>query len=111
MGSQESKTFKSVQTTFEKGDFIEQVQNKYNLQQKKPTVVQEITEALKGNLSPLTPLSTPLETKITEQKPPADAPKAEEGSSVDPEADEKPKKERVFKKKHVLTRNGKPTLR
>lgn len=51
MGSQESKTFKSVQTTFEKGDFIEQVQNKYNLQPQKPTVVQEITDALKGKLS------------------------------------------------------------
>ena len=50
MGSQESKTFKSVQTTFEKGDFIEQVQNKYNLQPQKPTVVQEITDALKGKL-------------------------------------------------------------
>jgi len=67
-------------------------------EQKKPTVVQEITEALK-------------ETKITEQKAPADAPKAEEGSSVDPEAEEKPKKERVFKKKHVLTRNVTGTVK
>jgi len=50
MGSQESKTFKSVQTTFENGDFIEQVQNKYNLQPQKPTVVEEITDALKGKL-------------------------------------------------------------
>ena len=51
----------------------------------------------------------PLETKIAEENAPADAPKAEEGSSVDPEAadsEAKPKKERVFKKKHVLTRNG-----
>jgi cold shock CspA family protein len=63
----------------------------------KPTVVQEITDALK-------------ETKITEEKAPAEAPKAEEGSSVDPQAEksEKPRKERVFKKKHVLTRNAIP---
>ena len=51
MGSQESKTFKAVATTFEKGDFIEKMQNKYNLQPQKPTVVEEITDALKGKLS------------------------------------------------------------
>lgn len=67
----------------------------------KPTVVEEITDALK-------------ETKIAEENAPADAPKAEEGSSVDPEAadsEAKPKKERVFKKKHVLTRNVTGTVK
>ena len=32
--------------------------------------------------------------------------KTEEGSTVAPEAEAKPKRERVYKKKHILTRGG-----
>jgi len=66
---------------------------------KKPTVVEEITDALK-------------DTKIEENKPQTEQ-KQEDGSSVDPKTSEgKPKREhRVFKKKHVVTRGVTGTIK
>lgn len=107
MGAQESK---QVEETFERGDFIASIQEKYNLQPQKPTAVDEIVDALKGkHVLQKKDLISALDTKITpagENTQQETVEKAEEGSTVAPEAEAKPKRERVYKKKHILTRGG-----
>ncbi|CAG5106833.1 Oidioi.mRNA.OKI2018_I69.chr1.g3020.t1.cds [Oikopleura dioica] len=60
----------------------------------KPTAVDELADALK--VTKITPAAENAQQEVPE--------KAEEGSTAAPEAEAKPKRERVYKKKHILTR-------